>query len=97
MPASTYERIATRKAPETRPEPGACTLDQLPAKSRAQVVRVESGHGTERQLAQLGIHAGATIRVVRCAPWGGPILVEVQGGTVAIGRGLARHVRVRLL
>jgi len=35
--------------------------------------------------------------VRRAAPLGGALLVEVGGSTVALGRGLARRVRVRLL
>jgi len=78
-------------------EEASCPLDRVPATTRAEVLHTPSGHGCERQLAQLGILAGATLRVVRAAPLGGPILVEIQGSTVAIGRGLARRVRVKIL
>lgn len=48
-------------------------------------------------LEQLGIRAGETLNIRRRAPLGGPILVEGSGGRVAIGRGLARKVKVQVL
>lgn len=75
----------------------SCPLDEVAESSHAQVLRVASDHGASRRLAQLGIVADAIIEVRRSAPLGGPILVEVQGSTVALGRGLARKVLVRML
>jgi ferrous iron transport protein A len=72
-------------------------LDRVPKSRRAQVLCVTSDHGANRRLAQLGIVAGEVVEVRRSAPLGGPILVEVHGSTVALGRGLARKVLVRML
>jgi ferrous iron transport protein A len=55
------------------------------------------GRAVTRQLAQLGIRTGKIVKVRRLAPMGGPILVESGGTTVAVGRGMARKVTVRLL
>ena len=82
---------------EAHKEAKELTLDRVTPPRRVEVVKVESDHGAKRQLAQLGILAGAVLCVVRAAPMGGPVLVEVRGSEVAIGRGLARHVRVKLL
>ncbi len=92
------QALAVTETPEIPLPTTHSALDQVPAQSRVEVVQVESDHGARRQLAQLGIRKGGVLHVVRCAPMGGPILVEVQGSnTVAIGRGLARHVKVRIL
>jgi ferrous iron transport protein A len=69
----------------------------VPTSQHAEVVTVEGGRGARRHLAQLGIQPGGVLLVVRSAPMGGPILVEVRGSTVAVGRGLACKIRVRLL
>lgn len=72
-------------------------LDRVPGSAHVEVLAVTSDRGVNRRLAQLGIVVGAALRVLRSAPMGGAILVEVQGSTVALGRGLARRVSVRVL
>jgi ferrous iron transport protein A len=74
-----------------------CPLDRVPECRWAEVVEVDGGHGANRRLAHLGILVGAKVHVLRAAPLGGPVLVEVNGGTVAVGRGLARKVSVRMM
>ena len=60
-------------------------------------MEVHGGAVAARQLAHLGIHVGATIDILRTAPLGGPVLIEIRGSTVAVSRGVARKVLVRLL
>ncbi len=47
------------------------------------------------RLSRLGIVPGAEVTVVSRAPVGGPVLVEVNGARVALGRGVARKVVVK--
>jgi ferrous iron transport protein A len=65
--------------------------------STVRVVAISGGRGSTSALEQLGIRPGETLSVRRTAPLGGPILVEGRGGRVAIGRGLARKVKVRVI
>lgn len=62
-----------------------------------QVVRVQTvtgpGRGVRLRLASLGIRPGASLKVLARGP-GGPLLVEVEGCRVALGRGLARRILV---
>lgn len=84
--------------PKATPVPvETCTLEAVPNTAQAEVVTVEGGPRATCQLAQLGITVGAQLHVRGSAPWGGPILVEVNRSTVAVGRGMARKVVVRLL
>jgi len=46
------------------------------------------------RLSRLGIVPGVEVKVVSRAPVGGPVLVEVNGARVALGRGVARKVVV---
>jgi len=71
-------------------------LDQVNAPATVQVLDTD-GRGVTRQLAQLGIRTGKLLTVQRVGPMGGPVLVESGGTTVAVGRGMARKVTVRLL
>lgn len=72
-------------------------LDQAPLRKWLVVVEVPQGRGAARSLAHLGVIVNEKLRVRSAAPWGGPILVEVGGTTVAIGRCLANHIKVRAL
>ena len=47
-----------------------------------------------RKLRQYGLHLGDTLRVVRSAPLGGPLLVEVDGRELALGRVVAENLFV---
>ncbi|MCD6536005.1 MAG: ferrous iron transport protein A [Thaumarchaeota archaeon] len=53
-------------------------------------------YGAEKRLADLGIVVGSRIRVVRKAPFGGPIEVEVAGSRFLIGRRLAERIIVEV-
>jgi ferrous iron transport protein A len=48
-----------------------------------------------QRLSQNGIHPGDVLSVKRRAALGGPIVVEVHGTEMALGRGMARHVIVQ--
>jgi len=76
--------------------PNARALDLAPLCVHLEVVEVNSEPGIRRQLALLGIAAGAVLYVRRAAPLSGPILVEVNGSAIAIGRKLAHGIRVRV-
>ena len=56
------------------------------------VETINSGFRAQRFLADLGIHEGEKIRVVKNDT--GPIIVEVKGTRVAVGRGLAKKIEV---
>ena len=62
----------------------------------AWVYAVRGGHGAARRLAELGLTPGQPVRILS-AGRGGPILVEVRGSRIALGRGMAAKVLVRRL
>jgi Fe2+ transport system protein FeoA len=72
-------------------------LDCAPRRTYVEVVEVPRGRRAGRVLAQVGILLHEKLRVRSAAPMGGPILVDAGGATIAIGRGLASRIRVRLL
>jgi ferrous iron transport protein A len=59
-----------------------------------RIAAFEGGRRLEAKLRQIGLMPGDTITVVRAAPLGGPLLLDVQGRLVAIGRGVASRVVV---
>lgn len=73
------------------------TLDQLHQGDEARVVSIRAGHGVQRRLSHLGIHPGDTVRMSGRGAFRGPLLVQIHGSRVALGRGIARHVLVEPL
>lgn len=62
-----------------------------------RVLGFAGGQGVEEKLRPLGVFPGERARVVRQAPFGGPVLVEIQGREIALGRGVAAKVMVEAL
>lgn len=70
------------------------TLLNVPNGQSARLVSVEER--LRAKLKQYGLHLGDQVRVVRSAPLGGPLLVEVNGREVALGRAVADKISVEL-
>lgn len=69
-------------------------LTALEPGEMAWVFAISGGRGVTRRLAELGFIPGEPIRVLSVG-WGGPLLVEVRGSRIALGRGMAAKVLVR--
>jgi ferrous iron transport protein A len=59
-----------------------------------RVVNFRGGSGMQRRLSQLGFLPGNQVRIVRAAPFHGPLLLEVEGREIVLGRGIASHILV---
>ena len=59
-----------------------------------KVVDFRGGRGIDARLSQMGFLPGNKIRVIRSAPFRGPLLIEVEGREIVLGRGVARNVLV---
>ena len=70
------------------------TLDIVDTRRQARVVQINGGEGVRSHLTTLGIHIGDWLEVVERAPFRGPVLVQIHGSRVALGRGVARKVMV---
>ena len=70
-------------------------IDVDPGK-QVKVTGVRGGHAVASKLRQLGLLPGDRARVMRQAPFGGPILIEISGRTIALGRGVAAKILVEV-
>jgi ferrous iron transport protein A len=70
------------------------TLDTVGVHRQARVIMIDGGHKIRSYLNTLGIHIGDWLTVVQRAPFRGPVLVEIHGSRVALGRGIATKIRV---
>ena len=59
-----------------------------------RVLKINGGQGLAHKLHQLGLLPGDRAKVLRHAPLGGPVLVEVEGRSIALGRGVASKIEV---
>jgi ferrous iron transport protein A len=70
------------------------SLLNVPGGEQARLVSVSDR--LLRKLRQYGLHLGDTLHVLRSAPFGGPLLVEVNGRELALGRAVAEHLFVEM-
>jgi ferrous iron transport protein A len=59
-----------------------------------RLLSVEEGRGVARKLAQYGLFPGDFARVLRKAPFRGPLLIEANGRELALGRQFADKIMV---
>ncbi len=57
------------------------------------VVNVRAGWGLTRRLADMGLLPGTQIRVVN-SMMPGPLIIDLRGSRVALGRGVAQKIMV---
>jgi ferrous iron transport protein A len=71
-------------------------LDTVDVKRQVRVVMIDGGHRVRAHLNTLGIHIGDWLTVVERAPFRGPVLVEINGTRLALGRGIAAKIQVEM-
>ena len=67
----------------------------VPESEEVVVVEVLGGRGLTRRLHDLGLIPGTKVRVLKsCSP--GPLLIDVRGSRIALGRGITMKIMVDL-
>ena len=72
-------------------------LLDAPKNQTVIIVEYEGGKGVGFKLRQLGLCPGREVRVLRYAPLGGPVMIDIGGRSVALGRGIADRVKVEVI
>lgn len=93
------EMTPARRSTVTAPDHAApATLDRLPQGASGKVRSIGGPSTALRQrLMELGITIGSEIRVIRKAPFGGPIEISVRGYRLSLRRTEAHIVTVARL
>lgn len=73
---------------------GGISLDQVKIRSRARILGIRGGWGGHERLLSLGIGPGVEVEMVSVHPLHGPVVIQLDGTQVAIGRSLARKIIV---
>jgi ferrous iron transport protein A len=71
-------------------------LAQVPPGKRARVEAIQGGRGFVSRLAALGIIPGTVLTVLGNAG-AGPVILEARGSRLALGRGQAARIVVRVV
>ena len=65
----------------------------VPESEEVVVVEVFGGRGLTRRLYDLGLTPGTRVKVLKsCSP--GPILLDIRGSRIALGRGVTMKIMV---
>jgi ferrous iron transport protein A len=70
------------------------TLLEVPVGNAVRLMKADGALHTK--LKTYGLHVGDCLRVLRVAPMGGPLLVEVNGREIALGRTVAEKIFVEV-
>ncbi|MFQ6087186.1 MAG: ferrous iron transport protein A [Candidatus Bathyarchaeia archaeon] len=70
-------------------------LISLKPGERGTVAFAFGGRGLVRRLAEMGLTPGTEVKIVRSAPFHGPLEIEVRGSSLALGYGVASKVFVK--
>jgi len=73
------------------------TLVKLKEGENAEITNICAGWMATKRLADLGLTPKTKIKVLRKTAIQGPIEIEVRGTRLALGRGLASKVLVKLV
>jgi len=70
------------------------TLLQISPGTTVRVIEFDGGINLRSKLTQFGIYPGDSLRLLRKAPLGGPLLVACNDREIALGRGIADQIIV---
>jgi len=73
------------------------SLDKLPSGKSAKVISVEGGFGCVNRLNNLGIREGITIKKITGTLSRGPVVLNIGNSQIALGRGMASKIMVKVL
>ena len=71
------------------------TLDALPVGEKARIASVEGAGPVPLRLLEMGLLPEAEVSVIRRAPLGDPIEIEILGYRLVLRASEARHVALR--
>jgi len=72
------------------------TLDKGKSNQTVEICRIDGGGCIRQRLNELGLFVGTLIRIKQASAFGGPIVISYNNSQVAIGRGMAAHIQIKL-
>jgi len=72
------------------------SLTDIKEGQRGTIVSILGGRMAVKRLVDLGLTPGTEIKVLRKIQPHGPVEIEVRGSNIALGRGLALKIQIKL-
>lgn len=79
------------------PEMGQVELTRAPSDKTLEIKSVGGGYSWENRFDSLGIRKGRMVRKIACQPFGGPVVIEIDGAKISMGRGIASKIEVEVV
>jgi ferrous iron transport protein A len=72
------------------------SLSELTNGKKGKIIELNGGLGLRRKLRTIGIREGKYVKLVTSQPIGGPIVIDIDGEQIAIGRGMAQKIMIEV-
>ncbi|HWQ20317.1 MAG TPA: FeoA family protein [Methanotrichaceae archaeon] len=76
---------------------GTIDLTKAPCNMPLEIKSLNGDFGWEKRFESVGIRKGRRVRKIVCQPFGGPVVIEVDGSKISLGRGIASRIGVEVL
>ena len=73
------------------------SLDRLRIGQKGEIIRLDGGRGFLERAHSLGIRVGKRVAVLSSMPFRGPVAFRIDNIEIALGRGMASRIIVRVL
>lgn len=72
-------------------------LSKAPCNSLLEIKSLRGAHGWQNRLESVGIVKGRKVRKIVCQPFGGPVVIDIDGSRISLGRGIAANIDVEVV
>ncbi|MBN1481942.1 ferrous iron transport protein A [candidate division KSB1 bacterium] len=72
------------------------TLDQAKSNQRVEICQIDGGWCLRQRLNQIGLYVGAHVIIKQSSAFGGPLVIVYNNSQIAIGRGMAAHIQIKI-
>ena len=76
---------------------GSIELTKAPCNQPLQVLSIGSDKAWEKKFESMGIRKGRRMRKIACQPFGGPVVIEVNGSKISLGQKIASKIEVEVI
>jgi ferrous iron transport protein A len=76
---------------------GWIELTDAPCNQPLEVKTVKGDSGWEKKFESFGIRKGRKVRKIASQPFGGPVVIEIDGSKVSLGRKIASKIEVEIV
>jgi len=73
------------------------SLTKAPCDLLLEIKSLTGNFGWVKRLESMGVREGQKVRKIACQPFGGPVVVEIGGCCVSMGRGIASKINVEVV